>query len=171
MFQSPEEGMIELGRFRTWMFRLVDVVFPSTAVLRKSSRTHRTPKLVHVVDNRTQKHKWDAFLNSFIASKLLTIGQFSQGKTSTTYLLLPVGSLAEPDRGEWVLIHSVKFSWGPIMGWTLSWNLGNNREEHAVICLIDYWPIHSLTFPNSAANSISQASLPTGFWLGWNQWE
>lgn len=44
------------------------------------------------------------------------------------------------------------------------------KQQHAVICHFDYLT-HCLMFPHSAANNIFQVSLPTGSWLGFNQWE
>lgn len=53
------------------------------------------------------------------------------------------------------------------MSQTLSWNLENNSEE---VCSYLAFGLltHSLTLPCSVAKSITQALLPTGFWLCFN---
>ena len=55
-----------------------------------------------------------------------------------------------------------------MMSQTLSWNLENNSEE-ACSYLAFGLLTHSLTFPCSVANSISQALLPTGHWICFNK--
>ena len=53
------------------------------------------------------------------------------------------------------------------MSQTLSWNLENNSEE--VCSYLTFGLLtHSLTFPCSVVNSISQALFPTGSWLCFN---
>lgn len=90
------------------LWLVADTALPPSPAGKLSHKQH--PQLVHAVSNRAQKHKM------VLISKLLycfeTVNsktKFAQGKNSTIYLLLPFGSIVEPNENEWIISPSVKF--------------------------------------------------------------
>lgn len=83
------------------LWLVADTALPPSPAGKLSHKQH--PQLVHAVSNRAQKHKM------VLISKLLycfeTVNsktKFAQGKNSTIYLLLPFGSIVEPNENEWI---------------------------------------------------------------------
>lgn len=109
MCQSPEQGMMKSRGCRTRVFWLVAIAAPPPSSDKKHSHEQES-QLDHSVGNRAQKLKMGVIsrlLYCFETANNRT--KFAQGKNTIIYLLLPFGSMLEPDEDEYILLHSIKF--------------------------------------------------------------